>query len=153
LQRVALLLEQPSDAVVADRMPLGGQRTSQLRGRLARPPQRRLGIPTSVGIDQGVQRPKQVWVTLGQPLAPTARAPNAPGRQPTAGSWVVQLGQASVHGLPRGPGRPCDRGDPPAAKPPRPGGASSSRRCRSSRYGQTSEYAAAKATSGRVSMP
>jgi hypothetical protein len=122
LQRVALLLEQPSDGVVADRMTLGGQRTSQLRGRLARPPKRRLGIPTSVGIDQRVQRPKQVRVTLGEPLASTARAPDAPGGQPTAGSWIVQLGQGSVHGLPRGAGCPRDRGDPPAAKPPRPGG-------------------------------
>jgi hypothetical protein len=43
LQPVALLLEQPADGVVADRMPGRGERLGQLPGGLAGPPQRAVG--------------------------------------------------------------------------------------------------------------
>jgi len=49
LQRVILLAEQPPDRVIADRMPLRGERLSQLAGGLAGPPQRALRISAGVG--------------------------------------------------------------------------------------------------------
>jgi hypothetical protein len=52
-----------------------------------------------------------------------------------------------VHGLARGTGGPGDLRDT-AATSPRDPAASSNRRCRSSRYGQISEYVLASAASG-----
>ena len=56
LQPVALLLEQPPDGVVADRMPGRSERLGQLAGGLAGPAQRAVGVAAGVGVHQPVQR-------------------------------------------------------------------------------------------------
>jgi hypothetical protein len=80
LQRVALLLEQPPDGVVADLEPLRAKRVSELTGGLARPPQRRRRVPTGVRVDQRVQRLQQARLALDHPLGPAAGTADAPAR-------------------------------------------------------------------------
>jgi hypothetical protein len=107
LQRVILLTEQPPDRVIADRMPLRGERLSQLAGGLAGPPQRALRVSAGVGVDQVLQRLKQPRVTLDQPLGPAARPADAAARV----RLLIQLPHAGVH---RRSGQPSDAGHPRA---------------------------------------
>jgi hypothetical protein len=108
LQRVALLGEQPADGVVGDLEALRGKRVGQLAGRLAGPPQRRLRVPTSVRVDQLVQRAEQARVPLDQPLGSAAGTPDAPTRV----RRVVQFSHPGVHGR---AGQPTDPGHARAA--------------------------------------
>jgi hypothetical protein len=78
LQPVALLLEQPPDGVVTDRMPGRGEHLGQLPGGLARPAQRALRVATGVGVDQPVQRLQQARVALAQPLGALVLADASP---------------------------------------------------------------------------
>ena len=107
LQRVILLAEQPPDRVIADRMPLRGERLSQLAGGLAGPPQRALRISAGVGVDQVLQRLEQPRVTLDQPLGPATAAADAPARV----RGVIQLPHTGVH---RWSGQPAEAGHPRA---------------------------------------
>src|SRR4029434_1853953 len=80
LQRVALLLEQPPDGVVADLEPLPAKGIGKLAGGLARPAQRRGGIAAGVGVDQLVQRAEQARLALDQSLWPATRTADATAR-------------------------------------------------------------------------
>ena len=108
LQRVALLLQQPPDGVVTDRMTLRRECLGQLPRGLARPAQRTVRIPAGVGIDQGVQRRKQARVAGGPPLGPTARTADAATR-------VGSLLQLPHPGVDRRARQPTDAGHPRAA--------------------------------------
>jgi hypothetical protein len=105
LQRVALLLEQPADGVVGDLEALCGKGVGELAGRLAGPPQGRLGIPTRVRVDQLVQCLQQARLALDQPLGPATRTTDAPARV----RRCVQLPQPGVH---RWTGQPTDARQP-----------------------------------------
>jgi len=114
LQPIALLLEQPPHRVVADRMPLGGERLGQLPGGLAGPAQRTLGVAAGIGVDQPIQRPKQARIGVAPPLGALVLADASPrvGR-------LVQLGGATTH---RWLGRLSQARDPAdPAVPQRPG--------------------------------
>jgi hypothetical protein len=113
LQPVALLLEQPPDGVVADRMPGRGQCLGQLPGRLARPAQRALRVAAGIGLHQPVQHLQQARVALMQPLGTLvlADAPPRVGR-------LVQLGRATADRRPRRLGQPRDPADPAVAQCP-----------------------------------
>jgi hypothetical protein len=70
LQPVALLAQQPAHGVIADPMPLGGERLGQLPGGLARPAQRALRVAAGVGVDQPIQRHNQPRIGVTPPLGP-----------------------------------------------------------------------------------
>ena len=71
LQAIPSIVQQFADHLIAHRMPLCGQGIGQFTHALARPPQRRLWVPTAIRIDQGFQARKQARVFLAQPLTPT----------------------------------------------------------------------------------
>jgi hypothetical protein len=100
LQRVALLLEQPPDGVVADLEPLPAKGIGKLAGGLARPAQRRGGITAGVGVDQLVQRAEQARLALDQSLWPATRTADATARIGRG----IQLPHAPIHRWPRQPG-------------------------------------------------
>jgi hypothetical protein len=91
LQPGALLLEQPPDGVVADRMALGGKRLGQLPGGPASPAQGTPRVAPGVRVDQPVQRLQQAWIGVAPPLGTLvlADAPPRVGR-------LVQLGPATA---------------------------------------------------------
>jgi hypothetical protein len=135
LQRVALLLEQPPDGVVGDLEPLPGKGVGELAGRLARPPQRRLGVPAGVRVDQLVQGLQQARVTLGQPLGPPpGRRMRPPGSGGSSSSRTpaYTVGRDSPLTLAMRAPPPC-----PSARAAAP---ASRRRCFSVRWGATSSY-------------
>jgi hypothetical protein len=113
LQPVALLLEQPPDGVVADRMPGRGQCLGQLPGGLAGPPQRALRVAAGIGLHQPVQRSEQARIGVAPPLGTLvlADAPPRVGR-------LVQLGRATADRRPRRLGQPRDPADPAIAQCP-----------------------------------
>jgi hypothetical protein len=80
LQRVALLLQQPPDGVIADRMTLRRKRLGQLPSGLAGPAQRAVGVAAGVGVDQRVQGRKQARLGRG-PGASAHHPDGARGRQ------------------------------------------------------------------------
>jgi hypothetical protein len=113
LQPVALLLEQPADGVVADRVPLGGERLGQLPGGLAGPAQR------GVRGRRGCQAP------------PAGPMPPAGPDRCRAAAWDLCAGGCAPAGRPAGParprhggpsaaprGQPCDPADPAIAQCP-----------------------------------
>jgi len=135
LQRVILLAEQPPDRVIADRMPLRGERLSQLAGGLAGPPQRALRISAGVGVDQVLQRLEQPRVTLDQPLGPATAAaerPRGSGESSSSRTPVYTVGRDS-------PLRRAIRAPPPRPRA-RAAAPASRRRCFSVRCGATSSY-------------
>jgi hypothetical protein len=116
LQRVALLLEQPPDGVVADLEPLPAKGIGQLTSGLARPPQGAFRVPTGIRIDQLIQRTEQARLTLDQPPWPATRTAHATARIRRG----VQLPHARVHRRTRQAADPCH--PRAAASPKRPGG-------------------------------
>jgi hypothetical protein len=114
LQRVALLLQQPPDGVVADLEPLRAKGIGELVGGLAGPPQRAFRVPAGVGVDQLVQRTEQARLALDQPLWPAARTADTTTRI----RRVVQLSHARVHRWTRQPGEARHtRATAPAQRP------------------------------------
>jgi hypothetical protein len=111
LQPVALLLEQPPDGVVANRMALGGERLGQLPGGLAGPTQRALRVAAGVGVHQPVQRLQQAGIGVEPPLGPVVLADAAPGV-----GWLVQLGSAAADRWAGRLGQPRDPADPAVAQ-------------------------------------
>jgi hypothetical protein len=113
LQPVALLLEQPADGVVADRVALGGERLGQLSGGLAGPAQRAVGVAAGVGLHQPVQCRQQTRIGVAPPLGTLvlADAPPRVGR-------LVQLGCATADRRPGRLGQPRDPADPAIAQCP-----------------------------------
>jgi hypothetical protein len=120
----------------------------EFTGRLRGPAQRRLGVAAGVRVDQRLQRRHQPRIKITPPLA----SPAGPSHAPSELHPPLQLGQPGVDRLARGAGGPGDLGDAPTTQPRDPA-ARSSRRCRSSRYGQLSEYVLASAASGVSSTP
>jgi hypothetical protein len=113
LQPVALLAQQPAHGVVADRMPLGGERLGQLPGGLARPAQRAVGIAAGVGVDQPIQRLQQAGIGVASPLGAVVLA-DAPPRV----GWLVELGDATTDRRPGRLGQARDPADPAVAQRP-----------------------------------
>ena len=113
LQPVALLAQQPPHGVVADRMPLGGERLGQFPGGLAGPAQRALRVAAGVGVDQPVQRLQQARVGVASPLGPVVLADAAPRV-----GWLVQLGDATAHRRSGRLGQARDPADPAVAQRP-----------------------------------
>jgi hypothetical protein len=111
LQPVALLAQQPPHRVVADRMPLGGERLGQLSGGLAGPAQRALGIAAGVGVDQPIQRHQQARVGVAAPLGTLMLADASPRV-----GWLVELGGATTHRRARGISQARDPADPAVAQ-------------------------------------
>ncbi len=103
LQRVALLGEQPADGAVGDLEPLCSKGVGELAGGLARPPQRRVGIPARVRVDQLVQCVQQTRLALDHPLGSATRTADPAARL----GRVVQLPHAGVDSR---TGQPTDPG-------------------------------------------
>ena len=111
LQPVALLAQQPPHGVVADRMPLGGERLGQLPGGLAGPAQRALRIAAGVGLHQPIQRLQQARIGVATPPGALMLA-DAPPRI----GWLVELGDATTHRRPGPVGQARDPADPAVAQ-------------------------------------
>jgi hypothetical protein len=94
------LLEQPADGVVADRMPLTGERLGQLPGGLAGPPQQALRVAAGIG---------------GPPAGPT---PAAGPDQRRAAAWGHSAAECAPED--QRAGRAPPRHDAPSAGTPRP---------------------------------
>jgi hypothetical protein len=113
LQPVALLLEQPPDGVVADRMALRGERLGQLPGGLAGPAQRAVGVAAGVWLHQPIQRRQQTRIGVAPPPGTLvlADAPPRVGRP-------VELGRATAHRRPRRISQARHAADPAVAQRP-----------------------------------
>ena len=135
LQRVILLAEQPPDRVIADRMPLRGERLSQLAGGLAGPPQRALRISAGVGST----RSSSAWSSPGS--RSTSRLGPPPGRRTRPrGSGESSSSRTPVYTVGRdSPVRRAIRAPPPRPRA-RAAAPASRRRCFSVRCGATSSY-------------
>jgi hypothetical protein len=141
LQPVALLAQQPTNGVGADRMALRGERLGQLPGGLARPPQRTLRIATGVGVHQPVQRPKQARIGVAPPLGPSCWRTRPLG----SAGWSSSAAPRRTVGRDASASRATRLTPPyPSARAAAP---NSSRRCRSVRCGATSENIAASTSS------
>jgi hypothetical protein len=146
LQRVVLRSQQPPDRVIADRMPLSGQRLGQLRGRLAGPAQRALRAPAGVGVHQFLQRLQQLGSRSTSRLGPPPG-----GRTRPRGSGGLSSSRTLVDTVGRdSPMRRAIRAPPP--RPRARAAAPASRRrcfsgCFSVRCGATSSYSPASTTS------
>jgi hypothetical protein len=113
LQPVALLLEQPADGVVADQMPLGGERLGQLPGGVAGPAQRAVRVAAGVWLHQPVQRLKQTRIGVAPPPGALVLA-NAPPRV----GRLVELGGTAADRRAGRRGQPRDPADPARAQGP-----------------------------------
>jgi hypothetical protein len=115
LQAEALLMQQVSDRVGADPVPLLGQLEGQHPQRLGGPPQRRHRVTPHIGLHQRQQRRAQPRIKVGRTLAATAPAARPPQRLLPG----FQLGDPTGHSPLPHPGRPGN--SPDTTMPQRPG--------------------------------
>jgi hypothetical protein len=136
LQRVALLLEQPPDGVVADLEPLRAKRVSELTGGLARPPQRRLRSPRvsgSTSSSNACSRPGWRSTTRLGPPPERRMRPRGSGGASSSRTPAYTVGRDSplIRAMRTPPPCPSARAAVPASR----------RRCFSVRWGRSARTA------------
>jgi hypothetical protein len=114
LQAEALLPQQVSDRVRADRVALAGELVGQLPGGLGRSAQWRHRISARARLDQGQQGRPQPPVHLSDPLASTAGAANPAQRLLARLHLLHALADRRL----ANPGCPRDGADPTVAQTP-----------------------------------
>ena len=115
LQAEALLMQQISDRISRDPVPLAGQFRRQHPQRLHRPPQRRHRIAPHIRFHQRQQGRPQARIKIGRALTATTGAAHPPQRLLTG----LQLGDPAGHRAFAHPRRPGHH--PDTAMPQRPG--------------------------------
>src|SRR5450755_259962 len=111
-------VQQLPDPHMTGRMPRLGQRPGQLPGALARPPQWRLRIPSTLTIHQRLNRPQQLRIALRRPLAPRPLRthPILTNDRRTR----LELTHPTTHRVPRHPRRRSHHAHTPAPQRARP---------------------------------